>query len=155
MHTDLNTILNYIPLQPLLATAGQPTVSQFPLIAQAGFKLVINLALPTSHNAIPEEADIVTRLGMNYLHIPVIWEQPTVENLEQFFSVLEQHAHTKKFIHCAMNMRVSVFMLLYFVIKKGWRYADALNNVREIWQPDTVWQSFIEQNMQRYGLHAA
>ena len=65
-------ILNYHPVSPLLASSGQPTVEQFRHIADHGYKVVINLALVDSSNAIDHEDAVVTRLGLTYLHLPEI-----------------------------------------------------------------------------------
>jgi hypothetical protein len=37
---------------------------------------VINLAMPNSENAIPEEGYIVTARSMTYVHIPVPFDAP-------------------------------------------------------------------------------
>jgi hypothetical protein len=72
MGKELTTIYQFLPLSETIATAGQPTVEQFPAIQAAGYDVVINLALPESANAIPEEGAIVEKLGLQYIHIPVV-----------------------------------------------------------------------------------
>ena len=64
-------ILNYVKVDDLISTSGQPREEQFAAIAGQGFRNVVNLALPTSDNAIAGEGDIVAGLGMNYFHLPV------------------------------------------------------------------------------------
>jgi uncharacterized protein (TIGR01244 family) len=141
----LNTIYNYLPLTDTLATAGQPTREQLSAIAAAGFEVVINLALPTSDNAIPEEGDIVYALGMHYIHLPVVWEQPTLADFEHFCVAMTNCASERVFVHCAANMRVSVFVALYRIRRLGWDREVAFAAVREIWEPDAVWHGFIER----------
>ena len=109
----LNDIYNYLPISEHLATAGQPTAEQFATIRQAGFDLVVNLALPTSSNALPDERSVVEACGMTYSPIPVIWEHPTAADFEQFQATLASHPDQKIFVHCAMNMRVSAFVYLH------------------------------------------
>jgi protein tyrosine phosphatase (PTP) superfamily phosphohydrolase (DUF442 family) len=47
--------VNYHEYSPSLLSSGQPTREQFPAIAQAGFEAVINLAMPDSPDALPDE----------------------------------------------------------------------------------------------------
>jgi protein tyrosine phosphatase (PTP) superfamily phosphohydrolase (DUF442 family) len=63
-----------------LGTAGQPTESQFRTVREAGFETIINLALPTSGNALGNEGSVVTGLGMTYVHIPVDFKAPTSQD---------------------------------------------------------------------------
>ena len=56
MTNDLSSIQNFLQISPTLGTAGQPFREQFTLIAAAGYTSVINLALPTSWDAVPDEA---------------------------------------------------------------------------------------------------
>ncbi|MFT6256868.1 MAG: protein tyrosine phosphatase (PTP) superfamily phosphohydrolase (DUF442 family), partial [Cellvibrionaceae bacterium] len=72
-------------------TAGLPTEPQFAQLAQAGIKTVINLIPNDNPHALQNEPQIVTQLGMNYHNISVDWQNPTQENLQQFFSLMEQN----------------------------------------------------------------
>ena len=67
-----------------LGTAGQPTEGQFRTIREAGFEAVVNLGLPTSDNALPNEGSVVTGLGMSYIHIPVNFQAPTSQDFQSF-----------------------------------------------------------------------
>jgi protein tyrosine phosphatase (PTP) superfamily phosphohydrolase (DUF442 family) len=140
----LEEIYNFIQISETIATAGQPTVEQFAAIQAAGYPTIVNLALPTSTNAIPDEQAIVEALGIDYVHIPVIWEEPTLEDIDRFFEVLEQNTNQKVFVHCAMNMRVSAFIYLYRTIHQQVAEHIAKQTMQQIWQPNEVWQSFIE-----------
>src|ERR1043166_2420293 len=60
-----------------LGTAGQPTTAQLATIKDAGYEVVINLATGTTPRDLPQEADVVASHGMEYLHIPVLWDHPT------------------------------------------------------------------------------
>ena len=138
-------IINYLEISERLGTGGMPTREQLAALPAAGYQVVINLAVPESPNAIPEEAELVRQLGMTYYAVPVIWEQPSAENLRAFFAALEAHPEEKIFAHCAMNMRVSVFVCLYRVLRQGLPLAQALEDVHQIWQPNPTWQAFLEE----------
>ena len=147
MDAELRAIYNYLPLSSRIATSGQPTGQQIQAIAEAGFEVVINLALPTSDNALINEKELVETTGMRYVQIPVVWEQPTEANLASFLHAMTMYESQRVFIHCAANMRVSVFMALYRIRSLGWSRDDAMQMVYEIWQPNEIWSRFIEQNL--------
>lgn len=94
-------------------TAGLPTEPQFAQLAQAGIKTVINLIPNDNPHALQNEQQIVTQLGMNYHNISVDWQNPTQENLQQFFSLMEQNGDAPVLVHCAANYRASAFYYLY------------------------------------------
>ncbi len=143
---ELNEIYNFLALSKELLTSGQPSREQFQLVAEAGVETVINLALFTSTNALPDEEEVVTSLGMDYTHIPVVWEHPTEENLEEFFSAVQAQAGKKVLVHCAANMRVSAFVALYRILRQGWQHKKAFEDTYLIWDPfaDPIWREFIE-----------
>lgn len=141
----LEHIYNFRWRAPDLATGGQPLEDELHAVAQAGFDVVIDLALLDAEYSLPDEPGLARALGMDFFHIPVIWEAPTQENLQQFFRVMQQVQGRKIFLHCAANMRVSVFLALYRMLHLDWNYADAMAEVTDIWEPDDVWQAFIQQ----------
>ncbi len=150
----MNTLLdiyNFLPLTETWLTSGQPTREQFGELAGAGVETVINLALSTSTNALQDEARVVKDLGMDYIHIPVIWENPTGSDLDLFFDAMDAQAGKKVLVHCAANMRVSAFSALYRIKKLGWRLEDALVDTYRIWDPssDPVWAKFMESALKR------
>lgn len=150
MDNKIEDIYNYIKISDFLATSGQPTIQEFPAIQQAGYQIVVNLALPESTNALPEEKQIVESQGMQYIHIPVVWEKPTIENLNDFFSVMEANTDKKVFVHCIANKRVSAFIYLYYRLHKQMSEEDAKKELYKIWVPNEIWQSFIEQVIKNY-----
>lgn len=149
MGNNIENIYNYLKLSNT-ATAGQPTPEQFSAIKDSGYQFVINLALPESMNALPNEKEIVENQGMEYVHIPVVWENPTLENATQFFDVMEAIADKKVFVHCAANMRVSAFMYLYRRLYKGISNEEAKKELHQIWIPNELWQNFIQQVIENY-----
>lgn len=143
MGERLEDIDNFLPLSDRIATAGQPTAIQYLAIAVAGYQTVINLALNESINALADEDAIATRLGVEYIHIPVLWDHPTLENFQEFVQVMNVRTDRKILIHCAANKRVSVFMYLYYRIDDRIDEATAKLDLAKIWVPNKVWQTFI------------
>ena len=150
----LNTIYNFLRLSAKLVTSGQPLEEELEYISKAGFEVVINLALSDADYSLADEEGSATKLGMEYIHIPVIWQSPTSDDLDKFFDVMEKYKNKKLFVHCAANMRVSSFVALYRVIKEGWDYSDAVNDVYKIWNPNEIWSDFIRSELLRkYVVH--
>jgi protein tyrosine phosphatase (PTP) superfamily phosphohydrolase (DUF442 family) len=144
----LSEIYAFLAIGQRLATAGQPTEIQFHAIREAGFHTVINLALPTSDNALANEGSVVTGLGMAYVHIPVDFKAPTSQDFHAFCGVMDAFAERRVFVHCAANMRVSAFVFLYRVLRRGVAVSEAERDLHAIWQPDEVWTRFIQTQLE-------
>jgi uncharacterized protein (TIGR01244 family) len=129
-------------------TAGLPTEQQFKQLAQAGIKTVINLIPNDNPHALQNEQQIVTQLGMNYHNISVDWQQPTQENLQQFFSLMEQNGDAPVLVHCAANYRASAFYYLYQTRqKKAPTMAEALTpwgDLQQSFAEYPQWKKLIE-----------
>ena len=140
----LNDICNYLPIENLYATSGQPSEVQFSLIKDAGYETVINLA-PTSmiENSVVEEEEILTGLGMTYIHIPVNFKNPTEDDFRAFTEGLKEGG--KVWVHCAANMRVSAFTYRYRTAVLGEDENNAMSDLLKIWQPFGVWLEFLQR----------
>jgi GNAT superfamily N-acetyltransferase/protein tyrosine phosphatase (PTP) superfamily phosphohydrolase (DUF442 family) len=140
----LASIYNYRELGPRLAASGQPDEPGLAAIAAAGYELVLNLALHDDPRySLPDEPGTVRGLGMRYVHIPVRFDAPTREDLLRFFEAMEANRECRTWVHCAANMRVSVFLGLYWHLREGRPLEQAFALQRDIWEPDPVWQAFI------------
>ncbi len=147
----LSEIYSFRQIGDKLGTAGQPTQEQFRMVREAGFEAVINLALPTSDNAIENEGSVVTGLGMSYVHIPVDFKAPTSQDFRAFCRVMEAFNERPVFVHCAANMRVSAFVFLYRVLCQRVAIPEAERDLHTIWQPDEVWSRFIQEQLKSHG----
>lgn len=147
----MNDIYNYLQLSDTLFCGGMPTADQLVSVAQAGVKLVINLATAKSENALPNEAELIKELGMEYVHIPVDWNQPTEENLTEFMNAMDSRKNVKTFVHCQANYRATAFIALYRVLRLGWQDKNAFDNLRKMWdtQKYPVWKKFIEDMLKK------
>ena len=130
-----------------------PTAEQMKEIADAGVRVVINLALSTSQGALPEEDHVVESLGMKYIHIPVEWNNPTKQNLDNFFTAMDEHKEEKVLVHCQANYRASSFVMLYRVLRLDWKKEDAIPVMEKMWNPEDfpIWQKFIDENLTNHS----
>ena len=149
--TTPEQIRNFYVLGDDIATGGQPLPDQFAALKKAGFDMVINLALADSPGAVKNEVDIIHDLGMIYKHIPVNFHAPMPDDLDLFFRNMEFHRGKRIFVHCALNWRVSCFMFLYRTVKCGCPVEQAMRDLHAIWQPDAIWQHFIDTVLDSYN----
>jgi uncharacterized protein (TIGR01244 family) len=149
----LKHIRNFLRIDDRLATSGMPRPDDFAALRQAGFDVVINLALPTSDNALPNEAELVSAQGMAYVHIPVKFDAPEPADFERFTQLMDVFVGQKVFVHCAANMRVSAFVFLHR-LRHGVDRVAAENDLKKIWHPDGVWREFLNQRLAEMKQHS-
>ena len=118
---------------------------QLQTIADDGYQVIINLGLSDGKYALTDEAASITKLGLTYHHLPIIFDDPQLSELIDFIKLMNEHNHQKTLVHCAANYRASAFTGLYLFS------ADILNQdemqqfIEDVWQPDSIWQQFIDE----------
>ena len=148
----MHTIRNFVQLTENIATSGQPSEDQFSLIAEAGYSVVINLALASHSDSLDNEGSLVTGLAMTYCHIPVPFDAPKPHHLRQFFRVMDAFDDESVFVHCIMNYRVSAFLYHYLTKVKKMSNDEARSEMFDRWQPDTVWSDLMSWDEKELGL---
>ena len=140
----ISDIYNYRQAAPDIATSGQPREDQLAAIAAAGYEVMINLALHDDPRySLEDEASSVQAVGIEYVHIPVQFGAPTTRDMTSFFDAMDRTKGRRVWIHCAANMRVTAFLGLYWQLREGWPEERAFSLMRDVWQPNDVWSSFI------------
>ena len=144
----MNKILNYIKINELISTSGQPKIEELESIANEGFEVVINLAVLVTSNALENEDKIVSSLNMSYIHIPVDFENPKLSDLKLFLNILQALGANKVWIHCAKNYRVSAFMYVYhkYIVRTPFEEIDL--SIFDKWQPSLVWQELMKVSLE-------
>jgi protein tyrosine phosphatase (PTP) superfamily phosphohydrolase (DUF442 family) len=141
--TDPDAIYHWRRLDHRITTSGQPTEEQLADIRALGVKHIVNLALHTHEKALPDEAASVNKLGMEYIHIPVDFQNPTERDFRQFCSVMRQLKDAPVHVHCIANYRVTAFFYRYRRDVLGIDEATARTEMEAIWHPEGVWAAFI------------
>lgn len=140
----MSTILNYRYINDRLASSGQPLADEIQSIADAGYEAVINLAMPYSPNVLEDEGFRVISLGLDYYHIPVPWEEPTLAHLQRFCALMQMLEGRNVWVHCALNYRVSAFLYQYHRLVLTVPEEQARSVMLPEWEPDEVWQAFLQ-----------
>jgi protein tyrosine phosphatase (PTP) superfamily phosphohydrolase (DUF442 family) len=144
-NNSLEGIFNYHLVNGSIATSGQPSEQQFSVIREAGYQSIINLAPHSAENSLPDEAGLLHRLGMQYVHIPVDFKNPTDDDFQAFVAALQNSPAGKTWVHCAANMRVSAFVYKY---RRDVLHEDpviAKVDLEKIWEPFGVWKNFLSK----------
>ncbi len=149
-------IHNFLPLSESIFTGGMPKADQLIEAAKQGVKVVINLAPHDVPHALPDEAELVDSLGMQYINIPVNWNTPTKDRLNKFMDAMDEHKNRKILVHCEANFRASAFVSMYRILREGWKPDEALEVMHKIWDEDAypVWKLFIEDMLKRSQEHS-
>ena len=145
----MKDIYHFQSLAENLSSSGMPTKEQLKEIAGAGVQVVINLAPHEAPNAVPHEDELVKTLSMEYINIPVTWRAPESEALIRFMDSMDSHAGKRILVHCEANYRASAFIMMYRVLRLGWKKEDAVPVMEKMWNPEDfpVWKKFINDNL--------
>lgn len=139
-------------IDDLLCSSAQPSPEQLSELAATGVKHVINLALPTSDNAVSDEGARLAAQGINYVQLPVIWENPRPEQFTLFAQILWAMRDDAVLVHCACNMRASAFVFLYRVLHESVPLHESAAVMHAVWKPEGVWHEFITTQLADQGL---
>ena len=139
----LAAITNFRQYSDTFASAGQPTREQFPLIKENGFERIVYIAFTNNTNALPDEDQVVKGLGMEYMQIPVDFDNPLPDDFYAFADSMRRNTDKKTLLHCQVNARATAFSFLYRVIYEDVPVAAAKADMNTVWQPNAVWRDFI------------
>ena len=145
-------IVNYRQYSDGLSSSGQPTEEQLAALEAAGFERVIFLALSDSDGALAGEDRLVRDLGMDYVHIPVIWEAPTKRDFHTFAAVMQRPPAQRTLVHCQVNFRASAFSFLYRVLYEGVPIDAAKDDMNSVWVPNETWRALIFSVLEENGI---
>ena len=135
---SLEEIINFRQYSPTFASSGQPSKEQFAAIAENGFERIVYIAFTSNPNALSDADQVVKGLGMEYMHIPVDWENPLADDFYAFADSLQRDTDKKTLLHCQVNARATAFSFLYRVIYEGVDIAEAKADMNTVWQPNSV-----------------
>ncbi|MBT4492512.1 MAG: hypothetical protein HOC70_04650 [Gammaproteobacteria bacterium] len=148
----LDDLSNYRRYSDTFASSGQPTTDHLKILEEQGVKRIIYLAFTDNDTAINAEDRKVMELDMEYLHIPVDFMNPTLQDFKYFSAAMQAAPDTNTLLHCQINLRASSFSFLYRIIVKKVPVADALDDLQSVWAPNEVWFNFIQTVSEHYGV---
>ena len=131
----LAEIVNFRQYSATFASAGQPTREQFQTIADNGFERVVYIAFTNNPNALPDADQVVKGLGMEYMQVPVDFQNPLPDEFYAFADAMERNKQKKTLLHCQVNARATAFSFLYRVIFEDVAISEAKADIKSVWQP--------------------
>lgn len=141
----VDSIRNFLPIDDRIATAGQPSEDELREVAAEGYTAVINLGLLDPRYCLADEAGLARSLGIDYRHIPVLFDAPAVDDFRAFASAMDDLAGQRILVHCAANYRVSSFLAVYGELRLGWSRQQADSHARRLWPLNDIWSAFLEE----------
>ena len=141
---DPTDIYNWRRLDGRLTTSGQPSEAQLQEIAALGVECVVNLGLHSHEKALADERASVMALGMDYVHQPVDFQNPTAADLHAFCDRMDRLAGRTAHVHCIANYRVSAFVYRWRIDRLGWDKAQARTDLDAIWTPEWRWAAITD-----------
>lgn len=148
---ELSDISNYREYSTTFSSSGQPTEKQLALLKEAGFERIVYIAFSNSGKALANEDVLVKELGMDYVHIPVTWDQPTAADFYAFAGAMQRLRDRKTLLHCQVNYRASAFSFLYRVLYDDVPIAKAKADMNTVWEPNETWRKLIFEILEENG----
>ena len=105
-NSALAEIVNFRQYSATFASAGQPTREQFATIAENGER-VVYIAFTNNPNALPDADQVVKGLGMEYMQVPVDFQNPLPDEFYAFADAMERNSRNA--LHCQVNARATAF----------------------------------------------
>ena len=139
----LAEIVNFRQYSPTFASAGQPSREQFATIAENGFERIVYIAFTNNQNALTDADQVIKGLGMEYMQVPVDFDNPLPADFYAFADSMQRNTDKKTLLHCQVNARATAFSFLYRVIYEDVPIAEAKEDMNTVWQPNEVWRDFI------------
>lgn len=140
---DPTDIYNWRRVDGRLTTSGQPSETQLTALQTLGVSHVVNLGLHDHERALPDERASVAKIGAEYVHIPVAFDNPTEDDFDRFCATMAETATTKLHVHCIANFRVTAFLYRFQRDRLGVDEAQARRLMDSVWRPGGVWAKFI------------
>lgn len=107
--------------------AAQPTGEQLQVLAEEGYKTVIDLRAPEEPRGY-DEVEAAKANGLTYVNVPVTIENMDQATIDRFVKVMDK-AEKPILLHCASSNRVGALWYAYLV-EKGMAPAEALEKGR-------------------------
>jgi len=130
---DPSDIRNWQRRSDTVTTSGKLSPGDPKRLAGIGIKHVINLAVDNHPEALEDEAKLLAQAGVQYTHIPVPFDAPSMDHVRAMKDAIEASPRPVH-LHCIMNYRVTGFFYL-LDREAGVPEKEARARMAEIWDP--------------------
>lgn len=102
--------------EPRVMAAGQPTGEQLQLLAEEGYKTIIDLRAPEEPHGV-DEPEAARLNGMAYVNIPVTLETLDQATIDKFLEAMKT-AKRPLVLHCTGSVRVGALYYAWLVLEE-------------------------------------
>ena len=137
----LGPAMNFHRINPKLATGGHIVGDGVSELVEQGVTLVIDLRdePPEAHEK------RLAEVGIQWANVPVVWDEPTVENFAEFSRLMSENRGENIFVQCQANYRASAMTFAYRVTQGGVPEAEARKDLEAVWTPEGAWEAYVEE----------
>jgi protein tyrosine phosphatase (PTP) superfamily phosphohydrolase (DUF442 family) len=114
--------------EPGLMAAGQPTGEQLQLLAEEGYKTVIDLRAPEEPHGF-DEPEAARQNGLAYVNVPVNLNILDAETIDQFLDAMKK-AKRPAILHSSSPNRVGALYYAWLVLEKKVPAGEALEKAK-------------------------
>jgi len=121
------SLTNFEQVNESLCRGAQPSAEGFRELAQMGVQTVLDLR--GSGGRSQKEGELVRRLGMQYVNVPLDgYQAPTADQVAKVFALLNDQSSGKVFVHCRRGAdRTGTILALYRIQHDHWTNRQALD----------------------------
>jgi len=131
---EVQDLPNFHKVHDFLYRAGEPTPKGLNQLKEMGVKTLIDLRAPTA--AAHNEKAIASKLGMQYINLPMSAEPPTKKQVEKMLKTIDSAQKNQEpvLVHCAHGSdRTGCMIGIYRVARDGWGFDDTYKEMRKYW----------------------
>ncbi len=139
-----HSIGNFYQYSETLAAGAQPSADQMQQLKTDGYQVVVNISPVSAKNALHEEAGIVEKLGLDYIHFPVDCSNLRPIHYQTFEGIMNGVTGKKVFVHCGGNIKSSNLIHMYHVLSVGHNEKESVQTLYKIQQPEQKWFDYFK-----------
>jgi protein tyrosine phosphatase (PTP) superfamily phosphohydrolase (DUF442 family) len=143
---------NVVVIDSKLVTSGQPSAEALAGLKGEGFDAVIYLAPSSVSDASKDEPEILSRQGVEFVHVAIPFGTPTEAHFEAVSAALTRLKDKKVLVHCQVNMRASTMVFLHRVARRKESPSTAYEAVSRVWSPQGPWKEMAQGILRRNGI---
>jgi protein tyrosine phosphatase (PTP) superfamily phosphohydrolase (DUF442 family) len=141
-HNDPHSgsVMNYHRIDDRLVTGGHFVDDGLSEIKSEGVTVVIDLR----DNPPKGQQKKLAEQGIEWINVPVEWDNPEAEDFKQFTKAMEAHQDDHVLVQCGANYRASAMTYLYRVVVEKVDEDDAAKDLYAVWTPSKESEEWVE-----------
>ena len=139
-----HSIVNFYRYSEDLAAGAQPTVDQIIDLKNDGFEVIFNISPSSARNAMHNEAEVLEKLALDYIHFPVDCSNLRPTHYKTFEGIMNGINDKKIFVHCGGNIKSSNLIHMYDVLVNQKNEEESLQTLKKIQNPEDKWFEYFK-----------